>query len=134
MPSMSNTPGLEGRGNWFSFTSGTWAPAAEFDAEYALARGVQASLQTSMEWKKRQFETAGACTADRNSALDKANAGWDALIRDMERVPDPAGGPIQEVPNRDGQVWKDLDGVMWRVPPVQGLEDWVKNQGWAFIQ
>jgi hypothetical protein len=38
------------------------------------------------------------------------------------------------VPNRDGQVWKDLDGVMWRVPPVQGLEDWVKNQGWTFIQ
>jgi hypothetical protein len=134
MPSMSNTPGLEGRGNWFLFTAGTWAPAAEFDEQYALARGVQASLQTSMEWKKRQFETVGDSIADRNSALDKANEGWDALIRDMERVPDPAGGPIQEVPNRDGQVWKDLDGVMWRVPPVQGLEDWVKNQGWAFIQ
>lgn len=134
MPDASIMPGIEGRGNWFIFTSGAWAPEGEFEEAYWLARSVQSSLCTSSQWKRRQGEAVGDVLGRRRGALEEAGAGWDALIRGMERVPDPDGGPIQEVPNLQGQVWKDLEGRMWRVAPNAESEAWVRDQGWRFVR
>ncbi|MCL4194422.1 MAG: hypothetical protein KJZ87_21990, partial [Thermoguttaceae bacterium] len=92
------------------------------------------SLCTSSQWRRRQGEAVGDVLGRRHGALEEAGAGWDALIRGMERVPDPDGGPIQEVPNLHGQIWKDLDGRMWRVAPNAESEAWVRDQGWRFIR
>ncbi len=134
MPSASVAPGIEGRGNWFLFSSGVWAPDREFDEGYWLARSVQSSLLTSIEWKRRQGRAVEDALAGRRSVLEEANEGWDAMIRGMQRVPDPDGGPIQEVPNLEGQVWKDLDGKMWLVSPDPDTEAWVRSHDWKFVR
>lgn len=125
-------PLLGGAGNWALMASGAWAPTQQFDELYPVGRGVIASLWTNPQWKRGQQAAVGAALAGRRGAMDEAMAGWDAYIRDMERVPDPAGGPPQEVPNRDGGVWKDKDGIMHRVPP--GKEDQVRNEGWTQVR
>jgi hypothetical protein len=134
MPNPSTVPGIEQRGNWFLFASGVWAPVDEFDDAHWLARSVQTSLLTSLEWKRQQGRAVEDVLSNRRGVLDEASEGWDALIRGMERVPDPDGGPIQEVPNLDGQVWKDLDGRMWRVSADPDTEAWVRDHGWKFIR
>jgi len=128
------SPLLEGRGNWFLMTGGAWAPEARFDQRFALARGVMASLWTSPRWKANQARTVQSVLGGRRGAMDEAAAGWDALIRDMDRVPDPDGGDPQEVPNRDGGVWKDPAGVMHRVPSDPDTENALRNRGWKQIQ
>ncbi len=134
MPNASTAPGMEGRGNWFLFSSGTWAPDREFDEGYRLARGVQSSVLTSSEWKRRQGRAVEGVLTSRRGVLEEASEGWDALVRGMERVPDPDGGPVQEVPNLEGQVWKDPDGKMWRVSPDPDTEAWVRSQNWTFVR
>ncbi len=136
MPDASQFPDphISGRGNWFLFTSGTWAPASDFEQMNSLARGVQASHRTSLRWVIQQRRAVDTALTGRRGVMDEAFAGWDAFIRDMERIPDPDGGPIQEVPNRDGSVWKDPDGVMWRVPPGTIDEQTLQNRGWKWIR
>jgi parallel beta-helix repeat protein len=135
MPNASQFPDprISGRGNWFLFTSGTWAPTSEFESVNSLAKGVLASHRTSLRWIIAQRPAVNDALIGRRGAMVEAFAGWDAFIRDMERVPDPDGGPIQEVPNRDGSVWKDPDGVMWRIPP--GVDEQaMQNCGWQWIR
>ncbi len=130
---LDTSPLLGGRGDWFLQASGGWAPVEQFDRLYPITRGVRASLWTDPEWKRHQGQAVGSVLGGRRGALDEAAAGWDAFIRDMDRVPDPDGGPPQEVPNRDGRVWKDPQGVMHRVPPDAALEERLKNEGWKCI-
>lgn len=128
------SPLLDGRGDWFLMAGGSWAPEDRFDERFPLARGVMASLWTSPKWKARQAEAVQSVLGRRRGAIDEAAAGWDALIRDMDRVPDPDGGDPQEVPNRDGGVWKDPAGVMHRVPNDPDTENALRNRGWRQIQ
>ncbi len=66
--------------------------------------------------------------------MDEACRGWDAYIRDMEQIPDPAGGELQEVPDRDGSVWMDPAGIMHRVPRNTELEHALRNRGWRWVR
>ena len=79
MPNPSTVPGIEQRGNWFLFSSGVWAPEDEFEDAHWLARSVQTSLLTSLEWKRQQ----GRAVDDVSDPL--AAACWEKQARDGTR-------------------------------------------------
>ena len=130
---LDSSPLLGGRGNWQMVCSGGWAPADRFDELFPVARGVVASLRTSPVWRANQFATVNSVLGARRGVMEEAAKGWDAYIRDQDRVPDPDGGPPQEVPNRDGGIWKDPDGKMHRVPPNEEVERELRDRGWRRV-
>lgn len=68
----------------------------------------------------------------RSSVFEEANADWDRYIRQVELVPDPGGGPAQEVSYGPGTVMKDVDGKMHRIPSNQ-VGDY-SGYGWNEVQ
>lgn len=129
---MDASPMFGGRGIWFFGVGGAWAPVDQFDALYPIARGVQASLRMSPQWKKRQIRVVEEVLKYRSAVMEEAAEEWDAYIRDVERVDDPDGGPPQEVPIGAGKVYKDSDGKMQRVGPDQ--DQTARDKGWKEIK
>lgn len=66
---------MGGRGDWFLTVTGAWAPENDFEAGYALGRGVTASLHTAPAWKRAQFGVAGAA-ADWAEFVREALGEW----------------------------------------------------------
>lgn len=95
---------------------GAWAPVEQFDALYPLARSVLASLWETPMWKQRLRQTTQEVLDYRNAVVEKAAQDWDAYIRSKERVRDPDTGEYQEVPYGPGEIVKDADGRMYRLP------------------
>jgi hypothetical protein len=123
---------LGGRGNWSLMTNGVWGPADDFEAYYALGRGVIASLKTDPRWRANQLNAVNDLLNNRNSVMARYSTDWDALIRDSEPIPDPNTGERKEVPLGDGDPWFDKDGKAHRVPPDQEQE--ARDQGWDRVK
>jgi hypothetical protein len=73
---------LGGRGDWFLYTSGYWAPEAQFDELGPLGRGVLASLRTDRQWKKNQRDAVAGVLGPRQDAMDAFADAWDNYIRE----------------------------------------------------
>jgi hypothetical protein len=128
------TPLLFGGGNETMWFCGSWAPVDNFDELYPLARGVEASLWETPQWRKSVRETVRAVLKGRAGAMEESAEGWDRYMREVELVHDPAGGDPQEVPYGPGWVWKDNDGKMHRVPEQQALESELSRRGWKPLE
>ncbi len=95
---------------------GAWAPVEHFDSQYPLARSVLASLWETPMWKQRLRQTTQEVVDYRNAVVERTAQDWDAYIRSKERVRDPDTGEYQEVPYGPGEIVKDADGRMYRLP------------------
>ncbi len=111
---MATLPGMAPYGH--VMMRGEWAPVARFDELYPLARGVQASLWETPKWRKLLLQTTKEVLDYRKAVFEHAAEEWDAYIRSVDRIVDPATGEYQEVPMGAGDVVKDLDGKMHRLP------------------
>jgi len=113
---------------------GAWAPIDKFDELFPIARGVDASLWETPEWRRNIRATVAAVLKGRAGAMGEAAEDWDRYLREVEMVKDPQTGDAQEVPYGPGQVWKDQDGKMFRVPESQTLLSELDRRGWKKVQ
>lgn len=123
---------LGGRGNWFLNASGAWGPVNDFARQYAIGRGVIASLKTNPKWRAAQTNAVNSVLNRRNDAMDRSFKDWDAFVRDSEPISDPKTGERKEVPIGDGDAWIDpLTGKAHRVNP--GDEQGAKDKNWERV-
>jgi len=132
--SLDFAPLLIGGGSETIWVNGGWAPVDKFDSLFPLARGVTGSLWETPEWRRNVRAAASAAMKGRMGAMEESAEDWDRYLREVDLVKDPAGGEPQEVPYGPGDVWKDQDGKMYRVPSSQPVQSELSRLGWKPLQ
>jgi len=80
-------------------------------------------LKIELETPRLLLQTTQEVPDYRKVVFEHAAEEWDAYVRSVDRILDPDTGEYQEVPMGNGDVVKELDGEMHRLPEGAAVPD-----------